>query len=390
MKILLTGFAPFGKYDINPSRLAVQGLPEQFSGHELVKLELPVSFDRAFPCLQRAICEQKPGIIILVGLAAERKEIAIERVAINIDDARIADNDGFQPQNRVIDYSAPAAWFSTLPVSAICAALQREAISAVVSNSAGTFVCNHVLFRLLQYLYTSLPGVMGGFIHVPPTMEMRDYGMSVQDMQKALLISIQVSLEAFQSPNFCGSRLMVRPWNPEWPAEFVRIRQELQAGLSDLALFIDHIGSTAVPGLCAKDIIDVQITVRALEDKLLQAMKAMGYQWREHVLRDHVPVGMEADEGNWEKWFFRPPPGRRSANIHVRVAGRSNQWYPLLFRDFLIAHPETAKSYGELKIRLAANLANPASYPDVKDPAVDLIIFPALKWGHESGWFSKK
>jgi GrpB-like predicted nucleotidyltransferase (UPF0157 family) len=176
------------------------------------------------------------------------------------------------------------------------------------------------------------------------------------------------------------------PYNPAWPGEFARIATALRGGLGALALRIDHIGSTSVPGLAAKDVIDVQITVAALDDPLVAAMTALGYSQPEGVWRDHRPPGAAGPESDWEKLYFRPPPGQRRTNTHVRVQGRANQRYPLLFRDYLRAHPDSAEAYAELKRRLAANLADPQTYPDVKDPAVDLIAFAAEAWAAAVHW----
>jgi GrpB-like predicted nucleotidyltransferase (UPF0157 family) len=153
-----------------------------------------------------------------------------------------------------------------------------------------------------------------------------------------------------------------------------------------LALRIDHIGSTSVPGLAAKDIIDIQVTVPALDERVTAAMGALGYTPPEGVWRDHRPPGCDGPESDWLKMVFRPPPGQRRTHTHVRAAGRPNQRYPLLFRDYLRAHPDTAAAYAELKRRLAAQLADPDTYPEVKDPAVDLIYFAAEEWATNIAW----
>lgn len=176
------------------------------------------------------------------------------------------------------------------------------------------------------------------------------------------------------------------PYNSNWPSEFCELALTLRQGLDELALRIDHIGSTAVPGLAAKDVIDIQITVAALDDALLSAMLAIGYTLPEGVWRDHRPAGVEGPDTEWEKWVFRPLLGQRRTHIHVRVAGRANQRYPLLFRDYLRAHPATAEAYAELKRRLAQHLADPGMYPEVKDPAVDLIYLAAEAWAAAVHW----
>ena len=183
-----------------------------------------------------------------------------------------------------------------------------------------------------------------------------------------------------------GSMVEIVPYDPSWPAEFAEIGAVLRCGLGELALRIDHIDSTAVPGLPAKDIIDIQITVASLDDHLVGAMTALGYTLPEGVWRDHRPPGFSGPETEWKKLLFNPPPGQRRTHTHVRVAGRANQRYPLLFRDYLRAHPATAEAYAELKRRLAEHLADPQMYPEVKDPAVDLIYFAAEDWAAANAW----
>jgi GrpB-like predicted nucleotidyltransferase (UPF0157 family) len=176
------------------------------------------------------------------------------------------------------------------------------------------------------------------------------------------------------------------PYKPSWPDEFRQIASGMRRGLGDLALRIDHIGSTSVPELPAKDIIDVQITVAALDDRVISAMTAIGYELADGNSSDHLPPNAVETATEWEKFFFRPPPGQRRMNTHMRVQGRANQRYPLLFRDYLRTHPATAAAYAELKRRLAQHLADWHMYPDVKDPAVDLIYLAAEEWAANTGW----
>lgn len=176
------------------------------------------------------------------------------------------------------------------------------------------------------------------------------------------------------------------PYQARWPAEFQVIAAELRRGLGATALRIDHIGSTSVPGLAAKDVIDLQITVAALDDTVIAPLVELGYTKPDGVWRDHRPPHHAGPDSEWEKLYFHEPPGRRKTNTHVRVQGRANQRYPLLFRDYLRAHPQTAEAYAELKRRLAAHLADPTTYPYVKDPAVDLIYFAAEAWAQQSRW----
>jgi len=178
------------------------------------------------------------------------------------------------------------------------------------------------------------------------------------------------------------------PYDDRWPADFAAIGAALRGALGDLALRIDHIGSTSVPGLAAKDRIDVQLTVADFEHFALvqAALEQLGYTLVPRNLNDHQPPGWAGPDAQWEKRFFRPPSGQRPTNLHVRAADRANQRYPLLFRDYLRAHPRSATAYAELKRRLADNLRDPDSYPDVKDPACDLIIVAAEDWAAAIGW----
>ncbi len=175
-------------------------------------------------------------------------------------------------------------------------------------------------------------------------------------------------------------------YQEKWPAEFKTIASRLRQGLGRLAVRIDHIGSTSVPGLAAKDIIDIQITVAALDREVVEALTALGYSQPEGIWSDHRPPHAAGSEEDWQKLYFRPPQGQRRTNTHVRMQGRANQRYALLFRDYLRTHPATAEAYAELKRRLAQNLHDPETYPDVKDPAVDLIYLAAEDWARAAGW----
>ena len=175
-------------------------------------------------------------------------------------------------------------------------------------------------------------------------------------------------------------------YKESWPVEFSNIAKEIRQALGKLALRIDHIGSTAVPGLPAKDVIDIQMTVSALNQDVIEAMKTIGYTLSEGNIGDHVPPGHSEDRQHWEKWFFNPPAGQRRTHVHVRLPGRANQRYPLLFRDYLRAHPATAEAYARLKRMLSEHLADPFMYPEVKDPAVDLIYLAAEEWAQQTNW----
>jgi GrpB-like predicted nucleotidyltransferase (UPF0157 family) len=173
---------------------------------------------------------------------------------------------------------------------------------------------------------------------------------------------------------------------PTWPAEFEALAAPLGKALGPLALHIDHIGSTAVPGLPAKDVIDIQVTVAALDrERLAPALARAGFVNRQDIGNDHRPPGAAGPDDDWRKLFFQAGSGR-PANVHIRVAGRPNQRYPLLFRDYLRAHPASAAAYATLKRALAALGIDRGVYADVKDPACDLIFIAAQDWADQTNW----
>jgi GrpB-like predicted nucleotidyltransferase (UPF0157 family) len=191
----------------------------------------------------------------------------------------------------------------------------------------------------------------------------------------------------------CGSlrvtiAVVTRPveivaYRDDWPLQFETLAADLRCALGDVAIRIDHIGSTAVPGLPAKDVIDVQVTVRRLAD--VPAALA-GY---EHIPyhRDHDPPGPRLAEPELEKRLLRPLPPARAANVHLRVAGRFNHRYALLCRDYLRAVPAAAAAYAEVKRTLAARFPDDLElYSDVKDPVFDVIMAGAEYWADATGW----
>jgi GrpB-like predicted nucleotidyltransferase (UPF0157 family) len=181
--------------------------------------------------------------------------------------------------------------------------------------------------------------------------------------------------------------IVICDYNPGWPKEFESIRSDLSRVLEDLALRTDHIGSTSVPGLGAKDVIDIQITVHALSEKLKKKLANAGYVHLERIISDHVPKDEDDDPKLWEKLIFTQPEGQRRANIHVRVQGNPNQKYPLLFRDYLRAHPKSAQSIELIKREIAKRHADDVeAYYDIKDPVYDLIWDAALDWSRYTNW----
>ena len=181
--------------------------------------------------------------------------------------------------------------------------------------------------------------------------------------------------------------IVIESYRPGWPAEFETIRQGLQKALGPLALRIDHIGSTSVPGLGAKDIIDIQVTVKDLTPKIAQKLIAAGYRHFKPATQDHVPLGDDPNPDLWAKLLFNQPDGQRRANIHVRIQGNPNQRYPLLFRDYLRAHPNSASSVELIKRQIARYHAEDIeAYYDIKDPVYDLIWDAAQDWARATAW----
>lgn len=183
-------------------------------------------------------------------------------------------------------------------------------------------------------------------------------------------------------------RVEIRPYDPGWPQAFSTMGSRLRAVLGSSTVRIDHIGSSSVPALDAKDVIDIQVSVasEASWDEVSPLLEADGWRPPEGVWRDHVPPGAVAEDREWAKRFFSEPLGDRRVNLHVRVMGRANQRYPLLFRDYLRAHPDSARAYATLKRDLAAELTDLERYPDVKDAACDLIYLAAEEWAAATGW----
>jgi GrpB-like predicted nucleotidyltransferase (UPF0157 family) len=176
------------------------------------------------------------------------------------------------------------------------------------------------------------------------------------------------------------SRVAIVDYDPTWPEQFEQLAAGLRRQLGDAAIAIDHIGSTAVPGLAAKDVIDLQVTVASLAeaDRLAPAIEQAGYVATPYRL-DHRPAGDESGSEVWEKRLWQSPPGaRRRVNVHVRVAGWPNQRYALVFRDYLRAHPRAAAAYAQLKHGLAERHGDDlAAYTELKDSACDLIVVAA-------------
>lgn len=167
MKILVTGFDPFGGDAINPAFQAVKLLPENIAGAEVAVAEIPTVFGKCGDVLRRLIKERRPDAVLCVGQAGGRSVISVEKVAVNLMEARIPDNEKMQPSDEPVVPGGPAAYFSGLPVKAMVRAVREQGIPAGISYTAGTFVCNDVMYRLLHMAATEFAGLRGGFVHVP-------------------------------------------------------------------------------------------------------------------------------------------------------------------------------------------------------------------------------
>ena len=165
-KLLLTAFTPFDGERINPALEAVKLVKDKIGNLLIVKLEVPTVFGQSIDTVREAIEREKPDFVLSIGQAGGRAEITPERVAINLNDARIPDNEGNQPIDEPVFPDGENAYFSTLPVKAMVEAIREEGIPSSLSNSAGTFVCNHLMYGVLYYL-NKRPGMKAGFIHVP-------------------------------------------------------------------------------------------------------------------------------------------------------------------------------------------------------------------------------
>jgi GrpB-like predicted nucleotidyltransferase (UPF0157 family) len=186
------------------------------------------------------------------------------------------------------------------------------------------------------------------------------------------------------------ARVEIVEYRERWAAEFAALAASLRAALGETALRIDHVGSTAVPGLAAKDVIDVQVAVASLEPGPL--VEPLRGAWLEHVpeiARDHRPPWAAGPDEDWRKAYFRSTRQLRRAHVHVRKADAPNARYALLFRDYLRGHAHAAAAYGELKRRLADALGEEpglAAYPDLKDPACDIVAAAAEDWAAATAW----
>ncbi len=205
---LVTGFVPFGDVAVNPSQQVAEALDGETIGAVRVRsLVLPVEFGVAIERLGEALDRHRPEVVLALGVAPSRRLVSVERVAINVDDARIADNAARQPIDEPVVPGAPAAYFSTLPVKAIVDALERAALPAEVSQSAGTFVCNHLFFGLMHALRQRRTA-RAGFIHLPPSAASEaDDGIPLPQLVRAVRLALEVSVGVERDLRRAGGRI---------------------------------------------------------------------------------------------------------------------------------------------------------------------------------------
>ncbi len=200
MKILVTGFDPFGQDTMNPAIEAVKSLPDTISGAEIIKLEIPTVFNKSAEVTREAMAKHDVDYVLNIGQAGGRFDLTPERVAINLDDARIPDNEGNQPIDVEIKADGESAYFSQHPVKAMVTAIKNAGLPASVSNTAGTFVCNHIMYQSLYLTHKEFPKAKAGFMHVPflPEQVLERPGMpamSLEDITRGIVAAIEAIVE---------------------------------------------------------------------------------------------------------------------------------------------------------------------------------------------------
>lgn len=209
MKILVTGFDPFGGETVNPAYEAVKLLPDTIGGAQIFKLEIPTVFSLSGPAVEEGIKKYQPDVVLCVGQAGGRASISVEKVAINFVDARIPDNNGEQPLDEPLQADGPAAYFSTLPVKAMVQHVKDTGLPCYLSFTAGTYVCNSIMYNVLYMCEKRYPGIRAGFIHVPyacgqvidkanttPSMPLETIAKSLEYAIEAIAIDRQDSGES--------------------------------------------------------------------------------------------------------------------------------------------------------------------------------------------------
>lgn len=197
MKILVTGFDPFAGEAINPALETVRRLPDTISGAEIIKLKIPTVYRRSLQIIDEAIAKYDPDVVLSIGQAGGRADITVERIGINIDDFQIPDNDGNQIIDEPIYADGPDAYFVKVPIKAMVQKIQSRNIPASVSNTAGTFVCNHVTYGVCHLLATKYPDKRSGFIHIPFLPQQVVDKKNAPSMSQGLLVeAIEAAIEA--------------------------------------------------------------------------------------------------------------------------------------------------------------------------------------------------
>ena len=209
--VLVTGFEAFGVERINPSWEIAKSLPSTICSHRIVARRIPTVFGSAIVAVTALITKHQPSVVLCFGQAGGRDCISVERVAINVNDARIADNDGNQPIDQAIVAAAPAAYFSTTPIKTMVAAMQKKGVPAEVSNTTGTFVCNHIMYGVLHHIATHKLNTRAGFIHVPylPSQVVNGSApsMALSTMQAGIEAAIDAVLRTRQDRKLVGGKL---------------------------------------------------------------------------------------------------------------------------------------------------------------------------------------
>ena len=201
MKVLLTGFEPFGGETVNPAQEAVALVKDEIKGAEIVKCYVPVVFGKAIETVHAAMVKENPDVVFCIGQAGGRFEVTPERVAINCDDARIPDNEGNQPVDQPVFADGANAYFSTLPIKKMVEYMKKANVPAAVSNTAGTYVCNHLMYGVCYYIAKEFPNAIGGFMHVPFLHEQvmakaNTASLSKEDVVKAIEASIEAIVDS--------------------------------------------------------------------------------------------------------------------------------------------------------------------------------------------------
>ncbi|WP_297476698.1 pyroglutamyl-peptidase I [Thermococcus sp.] len=199
MKVLVTGFEPFGSESINPSWEAVKALPDEIGGAVLIKRQLPVTFKGVREILPKLIVKERPDVVILTGQAGGRPNVTVERVAINVMDSAMADNEGYKPEDEPVFEGAPAAYFATIPIKTIVRALRNAGIPASVSNTAGTYVCNAAMFTALHTIALEGMETRAGFVHVPfsheQALDKPRPSMAQETINRAVEVAVRTSIK---------------------------------------------------------------------------------------------------------------------------------------------------------------------------------------------------